>query len=182
MQSFNELQEQAKLEGVTYDELCKRQGIIRLDPDTTTFTTKSGKTYTVLPTLPSITRQKQLNIFEVELGLGYTVEEIIERLKEMAAAQNSQKFFDVSVGIYELLNRIRSIGKRENIIYDICTLFMVYDGEEKEKYDKVIMDQKIQDWNDSLIDPFFFYIHGVNVSSSIKNCFLNSILKDGPSE
>lgn len=114
-----------------------------------------GHTYHVEDNL-SIERYKHFQRLEIELGFSLSFSDLFGKLREAYEKQNNQKFADVSVLLYNLLEGSVQISEKKPVALYVATLFINRSDEDRTVWSKVIADQKLEDWRD--IDANFFLI------------------------
>lgn len=127
----------------------------------------NGKIYTIEGGL-SISRYAELQILEKELGFGFTVKSIFDKLQTMWKNQNGLRFAENAVILNDLIRGIAKVQEREPVFLKICALFMNTEGEDTRTITKDMIDAKINDWKTEGLDMRDFF----QAASSSVNGFL----------
>lgn len=122
----------------------------------------NGKEYTITDAL-SIERFAEYQALSVELGYGLTIPEIHKKVLEVEQHMNGTQFVKASVVLNDLANGIKSVNDRLPTALKLCTLFVVRTDEDLSKIDKLLMDEKIEDWKKEGIDIRDFFTLATNM-------------------
>ena len=81
------------------------------------------------------------------MGFNLSFKQVFDKLNEIYKLINSNKILDGGIVLYNLMNGIaeRVDGKIHPAL-EICSLFIVEDGEDVTKYDATVAKSKIDAW------------------------------------
>lgn len=127
----------------------------RIDLENPTFTA-NGKTYTAEGGL-SIERYAEMQILEKELGYGFTVKAIFDKLQSMWNNQNKMKFAENAVILNDLMRGVAKVSERTPTILKVCALFVNTPDEDRATINADLINQKIADWKAEGIDMRDFF-------------------------
>lgn len=118
------------------------------------FTGRSGKEYYISKTL-NVTRYRKLEEFEIEFGYTATFIEIFNNIKKAWELLNSVKLAEAAILLHNIMKGITILEKKDSVTLRICALFINSQDEDITNYDEILMKEKIEDWKDYNITPFF---------------------------
>lgn len=115
----------------------------------------SGKEYKLTSSL-NVTRWQEFEKLQNHVGWGLDFSGMMARLKETYELLNKQKFADAAVHIHNTMNGIaKSLENRYHPGLLMCTLFVVYEGEDLTTWSEQDATAKIEDWKDYEVADFF---------------------------
>lgn len=127
-----------------------------IDIKTKSFTA-NGKTYNIEMGGISMNRFIMYEKLQIELGYGVTFIQMYDALKECYELTNKQKFADLAVKLYNILQSVKTFEERRTPAFELCALFINETNEDRAVITKDMIDAKILDWEDEGLDaiPFF---------------------------
>lgn len=144
------------MESTVEDLVADWINLKEIPPDATSFEA-NGKEFRISPTI-SYEAWVDMKRTELEMGLGTTLPEVVEGLKEAYKKLNKQEFADAAVGIHNLLLGVKSIDDgRAPAILRMCTLFIHRKGDDPRIVNEEVMRSKIEDWSKGGIDMMSFF-------------------------
>lgn len=105
----------------------------------------------------SMARFIEYEKLQIELGYGVTFIQLYDAIKESYELTNKQKFADLAVKLYNILQGIKTFEERRVPAFELCTLFINTKDENRSVITKEMIDKKIADWEAEGLDsvPFF---------------------------
>lgn len=105
-----------------------------------------GRTFYIKETL-TIERFMEYERLQASMGFNLTFSAIFDSLKKIYELINSNKILDGGIKLYNLMSGIaeRIDGKLHPAL-EICSLFVIEEGEDITKYDDTIAKSKIEAW------------------------------------
>jgi hypothetical protein len=119
--------------------------------------TANGKEYFIERSGISMARFIEYEKLQVELGYGVTFIQLYEAIKECYELTNKQRFADLAVKQYNILQGIKSFEARRVPAFELCALFINTKDEDRATITADRVAEKIADWEAEGIDaiPFF---------------------------
>jgi len=115
-------------------------------PLTATSFTANGREYRIVNTM-SIERWKHMEDFQELLAWGVSFDELFKQLKKVYELLDKNQQNEPRIIIHNLLHGVKNkLENRYHPALMLCTLFVVYDGEDQTIYDETIMNEKVADW------------------------------------
>ncbi len=127
-----------------------------IDIKTKSFTA-NGKEYFIEMGGISMERFIEYEKLQVELGYGVTFIQLYDAIKEGYELCNKQKFADLAVKMYNILQGIKTFEERRTPAFELCALFINTKDENRAIITKDIIATKLADWEVEGLDavPFF---------------------------
>lgn len=126
----------------------------------------NGHTYYVEDSL-SIERYKAFQKMEIELGMTYNFSVLVDKLKTAFELQNKQKFAEVSVLIYQLMEGAVLINEKTPTAMYVTTLFVNRSDENRTTWSKSLAEEKFKDWEN--INANFFLVLALHKLQNFKS-------------
>lgn len=127
-----------------------------IDIKTKSFTA-NGKEYFIEMGGISMERFIEYEKLQVELGYGVTFIQLYEAIKESYELTNKQRFADLAVKLYNILQGVKTFEERRVPAFELCALFINTKDENRAVITKDVIANKIADWEAEGLDavPFF---------------------------
>ena len=127
-----------------------------IDIKTKSFTA-NGKEYFIEMGGISMERFIEYEKLQVELGYGVTFIQLYELIKESYELCNKQKFADLAVKLYNVLQSVKTFEERRTPAFELCALFINEKNENRAIITKDMISVKLADWEAEGLDavPFF---------------------------
>lgn len=105
----------------------------------------------------SMARFIEYEKLQVELGYGVTFIQLYEAIKESYELTNKQRFADLAVKLYNILQGIKTFEERRTPAFELCALFINTKDEDRGTITKDRIENKLKDWEAEGLDsiPFF---------------------------
>lgn len=105
----------------------------------------------------SMARFIEYEKLQVELGYGLTFIQLYDAIKESYELTNNQKFADLAVKLYNILQGIKTFEQRRTPAFELCALFINEKNENRATITPDMITKKISDWEAEGLDavPFF---------------------------
>lgn len=105
----------------------------------------------------SMARFIEYEKLQVELGYGVTFIQLYEAIKESYELTNKQRFADLAVKLYNILQGIKTFEQRRVPAFELCALFINAKDEKREIITADMIAKKLADWEVEGLDavPFF---------------------------
>lgn len=138
----------------------------------------NGKKYQILKEIP-LSRYIEYQKMVPKLTYGLSFAEMFKNLSKAYEAMNKNRMPDAAVVIHNMMNGIAEIENenRHDSALQICTLFIIIEGEDLGKYDKDIADAKIQDWGSEGYGINGFFHLALATIEGFRKTFSEYILK-----
>lgn len=119
--------------------------------------TANGNEYFIEMGGISMERFIEYEKLQVELGYGVTFIQLYELIKESYELCNKQKFADLAVKLYNVLQGIKNFEERRTPAFELCALFINTKDENRGIINSDMINAKIKDWEAEGLDsvPFF---------------------------
>jgi len=127
-----------------------------IDIKTKSFTA-NGKEYFIEMGGISMERFIEYEKLQVELGYGVTFIQLYEAIKESYELTNKQRFADLAVKLYNILQGVKTFEERRIPAFELCALFINEKDENRGIITKDMIANKLSDWEAEGLDavPFF---------------------------
>lgn len=127
-----------------------------IDIKTKSFTA-NGKEYFIEMGGISMERFIEYEKLQVELGYGVTFIQLYEAIKESYELTNKQRFADLAVKLYNILQGVKTFEERRVPAFELCALFINTKDENRAVITRDVIANKIADWEAEGLDavPFF---------------------------
>lgn len=127
-----------------------------IDIKTKSFTA-NGKTYHIEMDGLAISRLIMYQKLQIEVAYGVTFVQMYDAIKKCYELTNKQKFADVAVKQYNILEGIKTFENRRIPMLELCALFINEDKEDRGVISKEMIQAKVADWEAEGLDaiPFF---------------------------
>ena len=120
---------------------------IALPPDATSFQGISGKTYYVERKRNlSVARDRWLEKFGIHAMLGRDAMSWLIEARDVYDDLNRSRFVDAGVRLNNLITGASDLASKASPAYQVCTLFINEEHEDRRTYDFDYAQQKIADW------------------------------------
>ena len=141
----------------------------------------NGKKYIIESDL-SIERFVEYQILEKEAGFGITFEDFFNNLENVYNSLNENKIADASVKLYNLMNGVADMKKREPMLLRMATLFINEESEDRATITADRMSAKIEDWKKEYFVESFFVLASnlVNGYANVYERVIHNISKKTP--
>ena len=94
----------------------------------------------------SIDRWIYMNELTVQLGFGVEFQEMQRAWADVIEMGNKQRFSDIVVTAYNMVNGISKIYARQPMILKFCSLFINTKDEDRGTINDDVIAEKIEDW------------------------------------
>ena len=112
----------------------------------------------------SVERYIQFELLQSEVAFGYTFDNLNKIIEETITTLNKTDFVGASVLLYNLRNSITNgLEKRKHPILKLCSLFLIREDEDAAKYDELLQNEKIEDFEKSGVDYQDFFTLSMNL-------------------
>ena len=127
-----------------------------IDIKTKSFTA-NGNEYFIEMGGISMERFIEYEKLQVELGYGVTFIQLYDAIKEGYEMCNKQRFADLAVKLYNILQGVKTFEERRTPAFELCALFINTKDENRAIINKDMIAAKLNDWEKEGMDavPFF---------------------------
>jgi len=106
----------------------------------------NGKEYKIVNTM-SIERWKYMEDFQELLAWGVSFDDLFKQIKKVYELLDQHKHNEPIIILHNLLHGIKNkLENRYHPALMLCTLFIVFEGEDQAVYDEAVMNEKVSDW------------------------------------
>lgn len=133
----------------------------------------NNRTYYIESSL-SAQRWKEKNKLEIELGYGTSFLELFNQIRGAFEDINRNRPADCSVKLYNIMDGLTSLEKRDDPTLKYCTLFINEENEDRRFWNDDLARKKIEDWEEEGIDIAFFLTVSFNAISGLKELYLKT--------
>lgn len=134
----------------------------------------NGKTYKANVEL-SIDRWLKMQSFQIQLGFGVEYEEMQQNWKKVLEYANTQKFTDIAVLGYNMVNGVSKVYSRQPLILKFCALFFNTPDEDLSTISDAQIEAKIEDWTKEGLGIDGFFVFSLAQAKGLKEDYLNAI-------
>lgn len=134
----------------------------------------NGKTYYPSNEL-SIDRWIKMQEFQIELGFGVEFDEMQKNWLKINELANKQRFTDIAVLAYNMVNGISKSYSREPLILKFCALFFNIEGEDTGIITDEMISTKINDWKVEGLGIDNFFVFSLAKANGFADAFKNAI-------
>lgn len=129
---------------------------LALAPDATSFKGISGKTYFVeRKNTLSVARDRVLEQIGLHSLLGRDAMSLLKEGRMVYDDLNRQQYADAATRLHNLLKGASDMASKYAPLYQVCTLFINEEHEDRRTYDYEYAQRKIEDWQHIERDFFF---------------------------
>jgi hypothetical protein len=131
----------------------------------------NGQKYLIESSI-NIKRYNEFEKIQLQLGFGLSFSDMFANLKEAYTLANGQKFADLSVLLYNMMDGIKQMSTdRNNSALSMCTLFINKPDEDRTNWTKEEAQKKLTDWSAEGIDVKDFFLLAVTSIENFANIY-----------
>ena len=132
-----------------------------------------GRKFIITDSLP-IDYFMEFERLQNTMGFNMTFKQIFDKLKDIYTVLNSNKILDAGIKLHNLMSGIaeRVDGKLHPAL-EICALFIVEEGEDRNVYSKEVSKSKIDAWRKEGYDMQDFFTLAIGLVAGFTEIYVD---------
>jgi hypothetical protein len=124
----------------------------------------------------SVERWIKYQKLQVELAYGISPSGLFDKMRELYALINQQRFADAAVQCYNMMEGVAKLSdERTPVALQLAALICNYDGEDVTTITEVQMEEKIKHWQEAGVDMTSFFPIALSSIEDISRIYSESI-------